>query len=70
MNREDYLEDLKRRQKEHLEKVKTNNFGYNHQLKSCAHDQCPRCLGTGVDSLGRMCIHNLHCNCPKCSITF
>ena len=35
----------------------------------CLHDNCPICNGTGISKItGTPCIHNLSCNCPKCSI--
>lgn len=64
MDREQYEEDLRRRQQKHLEQV----YGANEaHWQPCAHDQCTNCLGTGVGRDGRPCIHSLSCPCPKCT---
>lgn len=34
----------------------------------CLHDKCPNCRGTGKRSDGSICIHNLSCNCHKCTV--
>lgn len=36
----------------------------------CLHDQCTKCHGTGKDNQGRTCVHNISCNCSKCSPTY
>lgn len=46
--------------------IKDNN---QTQPKSkCLHDNCKSCNGTGIKVTGGICIHNLYCSCPKCSI--
>ena len=62
--RQQYEEDLKRRQKEHLDAVNGNI-----PRRPCLHDQCPSCHGTGVKLDGSACIHEISCPCPKCSPT-
>lgn len=64
MNKEQYEQDLKRRQEEHLKKV---NNRFNINWKPCAHDQCQSCHGTGIKVDGSSCIHYISCDCPKCS---
>ena len=62
-----YEDDLKERQKRHLESVQRH---LNTKLwKPCLHDSCPSCIGTGIKIDGSICVHNLYCNCPKCSPT-
>ena len=63
MNREDYERDLKRRQADHLSKL-ANKPKY---WTPCAHDQCSRCVGTGIDMHGAACVHAITCYCVKCS---
>lgn len=63
MDREQYERDLKRRQAEHLRRVRQGG----RRWKPCRHDNCPQCHGTGVKLDGSQCIHMLHCDCPKCS---
>lgn len=60
---QDYEDNLRRRQKEHLERV--HNRGGRYQ--KCLHDGCPQCVGTGIKKDGSACIHCLSCSCPKCS---
>lgn len=64
VSRKEYEEDLLRRQKKHLDAV---NDKLNENWQPCLHDSCPQCLGTGVKIDGSPCIHNISCNCPKCS---
>lgn len=48
-----------------------NNYIYKQDDKkksNCLHENCPRCNGTGISNLGGVCIHNIACNCPKCSV--
>lgn len=67
MNREQYEEDLKRRQEEHLRNI-TRSMGYgDHHWQPCMHENCPECVGTGVKRDGSPCIHMISCPCPKCS---
>lgn len=60
-NREIYEENLRKRQREHLEQMKRNTW------QSCIHDACTQCHGTGLKSDGSYCIHGVSCPCPKCS---
>ena len=64
MDREEYEKDLRRRQKEHLKKVRQ---GGNRPWRPCMHDGCPECHGTGVKLDGSACIHMISCPCPKCT---
>lgn len=59
-------DDLRRRQREHLDAV-TARLGGGINQQSCLHDGCPNCIGTGVRADGSMCIHMISCPCPKCS---
>lgn len=61
MDRKRYQEDLRRRQREHLEKVRNN-----HPFKPCRHDGCSECCGTGIKEDGTTCVHMISCDCPKC----
>lgn len=61
----DYEDNLKRRQKEHLDQVNRNK-NYN-SYSYCLHDSCSECIGTGVKIDGSFCIHYISCACPKCS---
>ena len=63
MTREQYYEDLKRRQAEHFKKIFENR---EDNWKPCAHEQCPQCHGTGIKVDGSPCIHYISCSCPKC----
>jgi hypothetical protein len=67
INRKQYEEDLKRRQKEHLDYVCKRQ---NKKMRPCLHDSCSDCLGTGVKRDGSMCIHGISCQCPKCSPSY
>jgi hypothetical protein len=60
----EYKEDLKRRQEEHLRKVKE---GQKFFWQPCLHDTCPECIGTGIKQDGSLCVHCISCPCPKCS---
>ena len=53
-----------------LKNFNTNNIGINDKKEiPCIHQQCTLCNGTGINKLtGSQCIHNLSCNCPKCSV--
>lgn len=62
---EDHEDDLRRRQREHLARVR--RLGGGDPRRPCAHDSCPQCLGTGVKLDGSPCIHAISCHCPKCS---
>ena len=67
MTRHEYEEDLKRRQREHLDSIR---YAHDHTWQPCMHDQCPECVGTGVKKDGSMCIHGIACPCPKCSPSY
>lgn len=60
----DYEENLRRRQEEHLRNVYNTD---DRNWRPCMHDSCPDCLGTGVKHDGSACIHYISCPCPKCS---
>lgn len=64
MGRRSYEEDLRRRQREHLDRV--HNRTERH-WQPCLHDNCPECVGTGIKRDGHTCIHGISCPCPKCS---
>lgn len=69
--REEYEEELKRKQKEHLDNVKKYSNPIkkqnNNNWQPCLHDGCPECLGTGIKKDGSICIHHISCPCPKCT---
>lgn len=67
LNRGQYEEDLKRRQKEHLDSIQRQN---DANWRPCLHDSCPECLGTGLKRDGSICVHNISCPCPKCSPSY
>ena len=67
ITKEEYEKDLIQKQKEHFAKIHNRQ---NQNWKPCAHDSCPNCVGTGVDSFGRPCVHGIYCNCPKCSPSY
>ena len=64
LSSEEYYERLKERQRRHLESVKRR---INGPFRSCLHDSCQSCHGTGIKIDGSVCIHFLHCTCPRCS---
>lgn len=57
-------DDLRRRQQEHMDKVRRRIFSNSEQ--ACMHDQCSQCVGTGVKSDGTLCVHMISCPCPRC----
>lgn len=65
--REQYEEELRRRQQQHLDNIKNGRI---NNWQPCMHDSCPECVGTGIKSDGSMCIHMISCPCPKCTPTF
>ena len=65
MDRDQYEEDLERRQQEHLRRVRNNPINW----RPCMHDGCSQCHGTGIKTDGSSCIHMISCPCPKCSPT-
>jgi len=67
MDRKQYEENLRRRQKEHLDSIQSQK---DMNWRPCMHDSCPNCHGTGLDSQGRTCVHSISCPCPKCTPTF
>lgn len=67
LNRGQYEEDLKRRQKEHLDSIQQQD---DANWRPCLHDSCPECLGTGLKRDGSMCVHNISCPCPKCTPSY
>ena len=67
MTKEQYEEDLKHRQNLHRAKIRDNKEA---NWKPCKHDECPTCIGTGIKEDGSPCIHNIHCDCPKCTAKF
>ena len=60
-------EELRRRQREHLERVHARRGGGSTREVDCLHNQCPFCWGTGIDANGERCIHMIACGCPRCS---
>ena len=70
MNQEEYEQDLKRRQAEHLKNIGQVNAPFQQAWKPCLHDQCQSCHGTGVTITGAPCVHGLHCDCPKCNFSY
>ena len=56
--------DLEKRQREHLESVYNRFKG---KERSCLHNGCTECVGTGVKKDGSACVHMISCNCPRCS---
>jgi len=67
MERQQYEENLKKRQEEHLKNVQ----GFQDSCwQPCLHDECTQCHGTGIKLDGTPCIHHISCPCPKCSPRF
>jgi hypothetical protein len=73
IDKEEYYEGLKERQRQHLDNVRKNDsingvwFKDDFNWKPCMHDSCPYCVGTGIKGDGSMCVHYIACNCPKCA---
>jgi len=63
-NREDYEADLRKRQREHLDKVRGTT---DKDWIPCAHNSCRECIGTGMKKNGSLCLHGLVCYCSRCS---
>lgn len=62
MNREEYEQDLKDRQNQHLDNIRESQKQFDvANWKPCAPDDCPECLRTGSH-----CLYLLACDCPKC----
>lgn len=73
---ERYERNLRKIQREHLEQVYRNTYGYGfaeagvrRPFQPCMHDQCPQCHGTGIKLDGTSCVHGISCPCPKCTPT-
>jgi len=64
MDREQYEKRLKRKQEQHLQKIKSFQ---NPNWKPCLHDSCTSCCGTGIKIDGTICGHSISCPCPKCT---
>ena len=48
-----------------LVNISTNRI----ERHECLHSNCPKCNCTGIERLtGKLCIHNISCSCPKCSV--
>ncbi len=62
VDRDKYERDLRRRQQEHLKKVRNRR-----NWQPCAHDACTQCHGTGIKADGSTCVHMISCPCPKCT---
>ena len=60
-------EELRRRQREHLERVHARRGGGSTREVDCLHNQCPLCWGTLIKANGERCIHMIACGCPRCS---
>lgn len=68
MDRCEYERDLRRRQAEHLAKLRLNPTHPSLlPWKPCQHDACTECIGTGIKADGQPCVHGIACQCPKCS---
>jgi len=76
VDKDQYEQDLKEKQKNHIEGIKKNqhllNSEKNIQIpnviwRPCLHDTCSSCFGTGMKSDGSMCVHYISCTCPKCA---
>ena len=62
-DRDQYEEDLRRRQREHLDNVHRRG----RPFQPCMHDECSQCCGTGIKHDGSACVHMISCSCPKCT---
>lgn len=67
MNKEQYEENLKRKQEQHLSNIQGKK---DSDWSPCLHDSCTECVGTGIKSDGSKCIHYISCQCQKCRITY
>lgn len=72
MDRKEYEKALRKKQSEHLKKVRENFKSLQKKIpdrpwEPCLHDDCTECHGTGVKLNGSRCIHMISCYCPKCS---
>lgn len=63
-DQEEFERELRRKQKQHLERVKSRS---RMPWRPCLHDLCPSCFGTGIKVDGSRCVHMLSCPCPKCT---
>lgn len=64
MDRKEYENDLRERQRKHWEEVRRRRDG---AFVPCAHNQCVQCVGTGIRLDSTPCVHYISCSCPKCS---
>ena len=60
-------EELRRRQRAHLERVYARGWSGSTREVDCLHNQCPFCWGTGIKANGERCIHMIACGCPRCN---
>ena len=52
-----------------LQNTYTLNPLQAYTAEQCLHDACQACHGTGINkSTGGICVHNISCSCPKCSV--
>lgn len=49
---------------------KIRNFGTGKNKKTCLHETCKSCHGTGKKYDGTPCIHMISCSCSKCNPIF
>lgn len=68
------IKEHKRRQEEHLKRVRQNqqpwlnpNIPQLVDQVTCLHLLCASCLGTGVKHDGTQCVHMISCPCPRCT---
>lgn len=68
MDKED--EEYLRRRENHLKEVERYKKSKlrKYRPSQCKHNQCTKCHGTGVEVDGRICVHHISCDCPRCSI--
>lgn len=70
MNRDQYEQELKKKQEEHIKRVLDNREVHEAAWRPCLHDGCPDCVGTGMKLDGSTCVHMISCPCPKCTPRF
>ena len=59
-------DELRRRQREHLERMHVGwSRGRTREI-DCLHNQCTSCWGTMVKANGEPCIHMITCGCARC----
>lgn len=64
MNKEKYEQELAEKRRKHFENL--NRKPVEIEFIPCSHDECDECHGTGINKLGRPCVHMISCRCPKC----